>query len=54
MRKITQSKNSKDIVPEPVEPGAVHPELGGQVDAQRESAVHRMVKESPTETQTQL
>lgn len=37
----------KDIVPEPVEPGGVHPELGGQVDSQREGAVHRVVKESP-------
>lgn len=37
----------KDIVPEPVEPGGVHPELGGQVDSQGQSAVHGVVEESP-------
>lgn len=42
-----QSKTEKDIVPEPVEPGGVHPELGGQVDSQRESTVHGVVEESP-------
>lgn len=47
--KAGRSKKAKDIVPEPVEPGGVHPELGGQVDAQREGAVHRVVKESPAE-----
>lgn len=44
-----QSKTEKDIVPEPVEPGGVHPELGGQVDSQRESTVHRVIKESPAQ-----
>lgn len=44
-----QSTKEKDIVPEPVEPGGVHPELGGQVDSQRESAVHGVVKESPAQ-----
>lgn len=33
-------RQKKDIVPEPVEPGGVHPELGGQVDSQGQSAVH--------------
>lgn len=51
--KAERSKKAKDIVPEPVEPGGVHPELGGQVDAQRESAVHRVVEESPAERETQ-
>ena len=37
----------KDIIPEPVEPGGVHPELGGQVDSQRKGAVHGVVEESP-------
>lgn len=44
-----QSKTAKDIIPEPVEPGGVHPELGGQVDSQRESAVHGVVEESPAQ-----
>lgn len=42
-------KPKKDIVPEPVEPGGVHPELGGQVDSQGQSAVHGVVEESPAE-----
>lgn len=42
-----RSTAEKDIVPEPVEPGGVHPELGCQVDSQRESAVHGVVEESP-------
>ena len=37
----------KDIIPEPVEPGDVHPELGGQVDPQRKSTVHGVVEERP-------
>lgn len=40
-------KTEKDIVPEPVEPCGVHPELGGQVDSQGQSAVHGVVEESP-------
>lgn len=40
-------RQKKDIVPEPVEPGGVHPELGGQVDSQGQSAVHGVVEESP-------
>ncbi len=40
-------RTGKDIVPEPVKPGGVHPELGGQIDSQRKSAVHGVVKESP-------
>lgn len=44
-----QSKTEKDIVPEPVEPGGVHPELGGQIDSQRESTVHGVVEESPAQ-----
>lgn len=44
------SKKEKDIVPEPVEPGGVHPELGGQVNSQRQSAVHGVVEESPAQT----
>ena len=47
--KRTKSETEKDIVPEPVEPGGVHPELGGQVDSQRESAVHGVVEESPAQ-----
>lgn len=39
----------KDIIPEPVEPGGVHPELSCQVDSQRESAVHGVIKKSPAE-----
>lgn len=45
--RLMQSKTEKDIIPEPVEPGGVHPELGGQVDSQRESTVHGVVEESP-------
>lgn len=45
--KLVHSTREKDIVPKPVEPGGVHPELGGQVDSQRESAVHGVVEESP-------
>lgn len=44
-----ESETEKDIIPEPVEPGGVHPELGGQVDSQREGTVHGVVKESPAE-----
>lgn len=39
----------KDINPEPVEPGHVHPELGCQVDSQGQGAVHGVVKERPEE-----
>lgn len=44
-------RQKKDIIPEPVEPGGVHPELGGQVDSQRESAVHGVVEESSARKQ---
>lgn len=51
---VQLKKRLKDIIPEPVEPGGVHPKLGGQVDAQWESAVHGVVKESPAERQSQV
>lgn len=54
MRRPVENKHKKDIIPEPVEPGGVHPELGGQVDAQWESAVHGVVKESPAARQTSV
>lgn len=41
------STTLKDIIPEPVKPGGVHPELGCQVDSQRESTVHGVVEKSP-------
>ena len=49
-----QSNTEKDIVPEPVEPGGVHPELGGQIDSQRESAVHGVVEESPAQRERRV
>lgn len=47
-------EKQKDIIPEPIKPGGVHPKLGRQVDSQRESAVHGVVKKSPTEREEKL
>lgn len=46
-RKTQAPSKEKDIVPEPKEPGHVHPELGGQIDAQGKGAVHGVVEEGP-------
>lgn len=51
---VESTKNQKDIIPEPIKPGGVHPKLGRQVDSQRESAVHGVVKKSPTEREEKL
>lgn len=44
----------KDIVPEPIKPGGVHPKLGCQVDSERQSAVHGVVEKCPVETDNRV
>lgn len=43
----TDGATEKDIIPEPIKPGDVHPELSGQIDAQRKSTMHGVIEERP-------
>lgn len=43
----TVGATKKDIIPEPIKPSDVHPELGGQIDAQRKSTMHGVIEERP-------
>lgn len=46
--RVSDIRSWKDIVPKPIKPGDVHPELSGQIDAQRKSTMHGVIKKRPT------